>query len=324
MTGANGFVGRALSRRAARRWLSRSTGLVRTARCLRTTRRRSARVIPLDAVDAGHASKGCIGGDSSRGPRARDARRRRRPARRIPRGQCRRHAATSRDAAQEAGRAALRVREQYQGAGRNRPGPAAEGNRRTPSAGSLRRLQSRSRSAARRDFGARTGLEIVIVRPPLVYGPHVRANFLSLMQAIAKGLPLPFGAVQARRSLCFVDNLASALALCAIASARRRGRCSMSPTATIRRVAELARALGRHLGRPARLLRCPGRPPASRRQADRQARADRPSDGQPAGGFVAYPHGARLAGAGHARRRPCRDGGVVSHGPPNLITPTHA
>jgi UDP-glucose 4-epimerase len=109
---------------------------------------------------------------------------------------------------------------------------------------------------ALQDFGKRTGLEVVIVRPPLVYGPDVRANFLSLANAVAKGLPLPIGAVHARRSLCFIDNLTSAITLCAT---DRRAVDEMfhvsdgdDPS-----VAELARALGRHLGRPARLVPIP-------------------------------------------------------------------
>lgn len=65
------------------------------------------------------------------------------------------------------------------------------------------------------EYGRAAGLEVVVVRPPLVYGPGVRANFLQLMNAVAKGIPLPLGAVTARRSLVFVDNLADALVHCA-------------------------------------------------------------------------------------------------------------
>jgi len=109
---------------------------------------------------------------------------------------------------------------------------------------------------ALQDFGKRTGLEVVIVRPPLVYGPEVRANFLSLANAVAKGLPLPIGAVHARRSLCFIDNLTSAIALCVIDS-RAVGEIFHVADGDDPSVAELARALGRHLGQPARLLPIP-------------------------------------------------------------------
>lgn len=106
------------------------------------------------------------------------------------------------------------------------------------------------------EFGKRTGMEVVIVRPPLVYGPEVRANFLSLVDAIAKGLPLPIGAVHARRSLCFIDNLASAVALCAT-HPRAAGELFHVTDGYDPGVAELARLLGRHLGRPARLVTIP-------------------------------------------------------------------
>lgn len=62
---------------------------------------------------------------------------------------------------------------------------------------------------------ARTGgMQVTIVRPPLVYGPGVRANFLKLLSAVHKGIPLPFGLVKNRRSLVSVDNLVDFLTLC--------------------------------------------------------------------------------------------------------------
>jgi nucleoside-diphosphate-sugar epimerase len=54
-------------------------------------------------------------------------------------------------------------------------------------------------------------LSVRIVRPPLVYGPFVRANFLGLMRIVKRGLPLPFGAVRNARSLVYVENLADLL-----------------------------------------------------------------------------------------------------------------
>ena len=52
-----------------------------------------------------------------------------------------------------------------------------------------------------------TGLEVVIIRPPLVYGPNVKANFLSMINVVAKGLPFPLGAIDNRRSMVYLDNL---------------------------------------------------------------------------------------------------------------------
>lgn len=67
---------------------------------------------------------------------------------------------------------------------------------------------------ALRELAQLTGLEVVIVRPPLVYGPDVRANFLRLMQLVKIGLPLPLGAINNRRSMIAVDNLVDLLILC--------------------------------------------------------------------------------------------------------------
>jgi len=68
---------------------------------------------------------------------------------------------------------------------------------------------------ALRRVAAKTGLEIVIVRPPLVYGPGVRANFLRLMSLVERGIPLPLPDTKNRRSLVGVENLADLLTLCA-------------------------------------------------------------------------------------------------------------
>ena len=67
---------------------------------------------------------------------------------------------------------------------------------------------------ALRSIGAKTGLEIVIVRPPLVYGPGVRANFLSLLKLVQRGVPLPVPDIKNQRSLVGVANLADFLVRC--------------------------------------------------------------------------------------------------------------
>jgi nucleoside-diphosphate-sugar epimerase len=58
------------------------------------------------------------------------------------------------------------------------------------------------------------GLDAVIIRPPLVYGTHVRGNFLKLVKLTNMGIPLPFGRISNARSMIFVENLASAITLC--------------------------------------------------------------------------------------------------------------
>lgn len=60
-----------------------------------------------------------------------------------------------------------------------------------------------------------TGLEVVIVRPPLVYGAGVRGNFLQMLGAVARGLPLPLGSISNQRDLVYVGNLVDALMACA-------------------------------------------------------------------------------------------------------------
>lgn len=65
-----------------------------------------------------------------------------------------------------------------------------------------------------REIAAQTGMEVVIVRPPLVYGPGVKANFASMMRWVARGVPLPLGAIHNARSMVALDNLVDLLVLC--------------------------------------------------------------------------------------------------------------
>ena len=58
------------------------------------------------------------------------------------------------------------------------------------------------------------GLEVVIIRPPLVYGTGVKANFASMIKWMGKAVPLPFGAIHNQRSLVALDNLVSFISLC--------------------------------------------------------------------------------------------------------------
>ena len=62
---------------------------------------------------------------------------------------------------------------------------------------------------------AKKGLEVVIIRPPLIYGPGAKGNFASLISWIKKGIPLPLGAIHNQRSLVALDNVVSFAALCA-------------------------------------------------------------------------------------------------------------
>ena len=63
-------------------------------------------------------------------------------------------------------------------------------------------------------IGATTGMDVVIIRPPLVYGPGVKANFAALMRVVQRGWPLPLGAVNNQRSLVALDNLVDFIVTC--------------------------------------------------------------------------------------------------------------
>lgn len=65
-----------------------------------------------------------------------------------------------------------------------------------------------------REIEAQSGMEVVIVRPPLVYGPGVKANFASMMRWVARGVPLPLGAIHNFRSMVALDNLVDLLVTC--------------------------------------------------------------------------------------------------------------
>jgi nucleoside-diphosphate-sugar epimerase len=65
-----------------------------------------------------------------------------------------------------------------------------------------------------RQLAADTDMEVVIIRPPLAYGPGVKANFAALMHAVQRGWPLPLGAVRNQRSLVALDNLVDFVVTC--------------------------------------------------------------------------------------------------------------
>lgn len=66
-----------------------------------------------------------------------------------------------------------------------------------------------------KEICAETGMEFVIIRPPLVYGPNVPAHFLSMLKWVYRGMPLPFGGIKEnKRSLVFVDNLVDLIRVC--------------------------------------------------------------------------------------------------------------
>lgn len=105
-------------------------------------------------------------------------------------------------------------------------------------------------------IAAQTGLEVVVVRPPLVYGPGVKANFASLMRALQRRLPLPFGAIDNRRSLVARDNLVDLLLCCARHPAAA-GQVFLVSDGEDLSTAQLCRGLSQALGVRPRLLPVP-------------------------------------------------------------------
>ncbi len=106
------------------------------------------------------------------------------------------------------------------------------------------------------ELAYRTGMEVVIIRPPLVYGPGVKANFLAMMRWLARGIPLPFGAFGNRRSLVGIDNLVDLIVTCIDHSAAANQVFLVSDGEDLSTTELLAR-MGRALGKPARLISVP-------------------------------------------------------------------
>jgi nucleoside-diphosphate-sugar epimerase len=102
-----------------------------------------------------------------------------------------------------------------------------------------------------------TGIEVVIIRPPLVYGPGVKANFAKMMAWVARGIPLPFACIDKnRRSMVGLDNLVNLLILCTSLPSAANQVFLVSDDADLS-TAGLIRALGVALARPAHLLPVP-------------------------------------------------------------------
>ena len=105
-------------------------------------------------------------------------------------------------------------------------------------------------------IAADTQMEWVVVRPPLVYGPEVRGNFLSLMNCVYRRIPLPLGSLHNRRSLVSVYNLSDFLCLLVDHPGAANNRFLVSDREDVS-TPELIRRLGAAFHRSARIARCP-------------------------------------------------------------------
>jgi len=101
-----------------------------------------------------------------------------------------------------------------------------------------------------------TGIEVVIIRPPLAYGPRVKANFAALMRAVQRGWPLPLGAVYNQRSLVALDNLVDLIVTC-ITHPQAANQTFLVSDGEDLSTPDLIRRMARAVNRPARLLPVP-------------------------------------------------------------------
>jgi len=103
---------------------------------------------------------------------------------------------------------------------------------------------------------ADTGMEVVIIRPPLVYGSGVKGNFASMMKLVEKGLPLPLGAIHNKRSLIGIDNLVDLIIRC-IDHPAAANQVFLAGDGEDLSTTELLRGVANAMGKPARLIPVP-------------------------------------------------------------------
>jgi nucleoside-diphosphate-sugar epimerase len=101
-----------------------------------------------------------------------------------------------------------------------------------------------------------TGLEVVILRPPLVYGPGVKANFLRLLNVVERGIPLPLANINNDNSLIYLENLLDAIVTC-VNHPKAAGQTFLVSDGEDVSTPELIRRINSALGRPARLFPFP-------------------------------------------------------------------
>ena len=106
------------------------------------------------------------------------------------------------------------------------------------------------------DLSKMTGLEVSVIRPPLVYGPGVKANFATMLEWVDRGRPLPLGAIHNKRSFVFVDNLADLIVVVASHPAAAGEVFLVSDCEDIS-TTELLRRMAKALGRTSWMMPVP-------------------------------------------------------------------
>lgn len=107
-----------------------------------------------------------------------------------------------------------------------------------------------------RQLAEKSGMEVVIIRPPLVYGPGVKGNFASMIKLVSTGLPLPFGAIYNQRTLVSVDNLVDLINTC-IDHPAAANQVFLAGDVKSLSTTELFRGVAKAMGKPARLIPVP-------------------------------------------------------------------
>ena len=105
-------------------------------------------------------------------------------------------------------------------------------------------------------IGDSSNMEVVILRPPLVYGPHVKANFLKLLDCIYKGIPLPFGGVKNQRNFIALDNVIQVILACVVHQKAINGIFNISDDEYIS-TKDLIEKISNAMGKPARIFYFP-------------------------------------------------------------------
>jgi nucleoside-diphosphate-sugar epimerase len=105
-------------------------------------------------------------------------------------------------------------------------------------------------------LASETDMEVVIIRPPLVYGPGVKGNFANMIKLVSKGLPLPLGAIHNQRSLVALDNLVDLIVTC-IDHPAAANQVFLAGDGQDLSTTRLLRCVARALGKPSRLIPVP-------------------------------------------------------------------
>ena len=105
-----------------------------------------------------------------------------------------------------------------------------------------------------RKIADNSGMDVVIIRPPLVYGPGVKANFQKMMRSIMMGFPLPFGAIHNKRSMVALDNLVDLIVTCIDHSEATNQTFLVSDDDDLS-TTDLLERMSNLLGKPSRLIR---------------------------------------------------------------------